>query len=510
MEKTILFCALCASLSLGAFPAYAEDTAPDKNASAQALSDVADPNTAPYAGPVNAPVINAPDALAIPAKISVTIFPFVNKTGDSSYEAASGTALDILSFTLKSLSECEVTALQADPVERTDDAIGVWAETSGVDVVLYGEILLDANSDLKVRLSAYNRGKGKTIVSDETAYVPLLDIFSVCDGLSLSVISEMTGRHIGFARVNFKNSGEQGTYEILIDGNMVGKDLSSIAGWREGAHEIVVRQTRMLSGYELYRQNVTLVEGVPCTIPFAIPRLIPDEKKKIADLETEIQSLWNTQSSDAKVDADIAAYMGLFAHIEYCPSLAPYRDKAAKFVSSRESYHQGQQVRILSDRVTALESEIAKLSAQNELNGAESKRVSENLSALSDEIRSKFPQTENAQSKVKKPDTKISETTTTYPDAVPNTPPTKNYKKAGITMLVIGVLGTALLGFAYMNGSSAYSDYEDAATADDASSARKKVSSWNTLAMVGAGVGSIGLISAPICFGADVKQHKAR
>lgn len=436
-------------------------------------------------------------AQADPARrVAVTILPFRNATGVDAYDAASGMAMDILTFSLKSLSECDVSVLESDPVGRTDESLGAWAAACGVDIVLYGEIVLEGEGAVRVRLSAYNRERGKTIMSDETETVPLLEMFSVCDTLSLSVISEMTGTHIGFARINFANSGEQGSYEVLIDGNTVGRDLSSIAGWREGFHEIVVRQDRMLGAHELTRQGVTLVEGVPCSVSFSVPRLLPDEKKRVGELEGEIQTLWDVKGSEATVDRDIAAYSALFSRIEYCPSLAPYRDKAAKLVASREAYMREQRVRLLSERVTALEEE--------------NRQISRNLATLTEEIRSRFPQT--AQTEKKPQAASASESAKEYPESVPYSPPKesgKNYRAAGVSSLVIGVIGAAVCGFAYMQGKAAYSDYRDATTISAAQDARSDSDKWGTIAMVGGGVGGFGLLAAPICFILDAKQRHA-
>jgi TolB-like protein len=487
----ILVCSLACALSLGAEDSLASGS--------PAVSDQGNAIATPAAAtPADSSAETASSVPATPKRVAVTILPFKNSTGVDSYDAASGMAMDILTFSLKSLSECDVSVLQADPVERTDDALGAWSAASGIDVVLYGEIVLASDDTVRVKLSAYNRERGKTLMSDETAAVPVLEIFSVCDALSLSVASEMTGTHIGFARINFVNSGEQGSYEVAIDGVSVGRDLASIAGWREGFHEIVVRQDRMLGGHELARQSVTLVEGVPCAIKFSVPRLLPEEKKRISDLEGEIQSLWDVKGSESIVDRDLADYSGLFARLDYCPALFPYRDKAAKLVASREAYMRDQQVRVLTGRVTALETE--------------NERISKNLAELTDEIRSRLPQSQKvaepaAAAKSEKP------APSPWADETPTPPPTptnhKNYRAMAIGSLVVAVVGIAVGALGYSRGKEAYNDYQEASTIDAAQSARTDSERWGTVTLIGAGVGCAGLISAPIFFLLDARQHRA-
>jgi hypothetical protein len=420
------------------------------------------------------------DGPAGKAPVSVVILPFENGTGSPAYDAACGTALGILSFTLKSLDDCAVTVLDSDPVARDDADLKAWADSGGVDIALYGEVLSGADDSLKVRLSAFNRASGATIATGETDFVSVLSLFGACDALSLSVVSGMTGTHIGFARIDFVNVGEKGSYEILIDGKLVGKDLSSIAGWREGRREIVVRQSRMSGNHELYRKTADLVEGIPFIVNFSIPLLLPKEREQVTRLESEIRDRWDMPESAKTVDDDIAAYAALFARTDYCYALSEYRARAAKFASDREVYKQSRQLQFLALRVTELEKSFANLSSSSDANSAGYDRLAKSIGSLAAGVRSCCSAERDR--------------------AARDLQMRKNLDGIGRACLIAGIAGCVVFGASYGLGYREYQTYKSATTNSEADASRAKVGVWNALAIAGAGMGGAGLVLAPVFY----------
>ena len=264
------------------------------------------------------------------AKKSLAVFPFANDTGSDAYGAACDAAANSLVLTLESLEGYQVQVLGADPVERSEAALAAWTESTKVDIVLYGKLSLNAKGEVQASLSAFDRARAATIVTKKSNYVGLMDIFHTSDDLVVAVLADMPGKHIGFARLEFRNGGQAGSFEVAIDGRAVGKDLEAIAGWREGKHEIVVRQKRMLGELELYRQSATLVEGKTFEVDFSVPLITDEEKAKVDGLESSIRASWDRPEAASDVDALIAQYGDLFKNLDYCPALSSYRDKATK------------------------------------------------------------------------------------------------------------------------------------------------------------------------------------
>ena len=435
------------------------------------------------------------------AKKALAVFPFANNTGSDAYGAACDAAANSLVLTLKSLEGYDVQVLGADPVERSEEALASWAENAKVDIVLYGGLSLNADGKVQASLSAFDRQKAATIVTKKSDYVKLMDIFHTSDDLVVAVLADMTGKHIGFARLEFHNSGQPGSYEVAIDGAVVGKNLDAIAGWREGKHELVVRQKRMLGEYELYKQTVTLVEGKTFEVDFSVPLLTEAEKVKVEGLESAIRSRWDKGEAAAEVDSLIAQYTDLFKDVDYCPALSAYRDKAAKLAMdwaaqkqklSDRAQEQGEVKPDLSKLAAAVAQLDAGLKAEANAANDRDRSIAETravLDALSQNLRDGFTSEENKA----KADLRLRGALDT----------------GGWISLAACILGAAGAGAAYYFGNQAFTSYQTATTSTAADSALLSLQLCTIGLYTGAAVGGLGLILTPIFFSVGPNKAEA-
>jgi len=440
------------------------------------------------------------------AKKSLAVFPFANNTGSEAYGAACDAAANSLVLTLKSLAGYDVQVLGADPVERSDEALGSWAEDAKVDIVLYGGLSLNKEGRVQASLSAFDRQKAATIVTKKSDYVKLMDIFHTSDDLVVAVLADMTGKHIGFARLEFRNNGQAGSYVVAIDGAVVGKNLDVIAGWREGKHELIIRQKRMLGELELYKQTVTLVEGKPFEVDFSVPLLTEAEKAKVEGLESGIHSRWDKGEAMSEVDALIAQYGALFKDIDYCPALSSYRDKAAKLAMDWAAQKQKLADRTQEEReakrhaavpqapdLAKLESEIAQLDAVVREEAKERAIAEANtraaLGALTQNLRDSF----TAEGTKAKADLKLRGALDTG-------------GWISVAACIIGVVGA---GAAYYLGNQAFTSYQTATTSTAADSARVNLQLCTIGLYAGAAMGGLGLVFMPILFSIGPSKTEA-
>ena len=441
-------------------------------------------------------------------KKSLAVFPFANKTGSESYGAACDAAANSLLVTLKSLEGYQVQVLGADPAERSEEALAAWAEDAKVDVILYGQLTLNAEGKVQASLAAFDRLKAATIVTKKSAYVRLMDIFHTSDALVVDVLTEMTGKHIGFARLEFHNSGQEGSYEVAIDGKAVGKDLDSIAGWREGKHEIILRQKRMLGEFELYRQTLTLVEGKTAEVDFSLPLITADEKSSIDDLESKIRTNWDREEEASEVDSLLAQYSSLFKDLDFCPALSAYRDKAAKLASDWTAQKQALADRARQERevqlntgVSKVETEISRLELEVSQLEAAPKTDTDELERTSAESRAALDSlTRNLRVSFSAERDK----------ALAQLKLRNSLDGGGWISFALCIAGAAGAGASYYLGSQAFTDYQAATTNAQADSARSSMKLYMIGLYAGAGLGGLGLVLSPILFCSGPSRGEAQ
>jgi TolB-like protein len=261
------------------------------------------------------------------AKAHVAVVRFANKTDSSSYDAACKAATDTLFLTLSELGRYRVQT--EDAAGSTDDALRAMAEDKHVDFIMYGKMAKSAGG-IDCSLSVFDRAKGKTTLSQSKKAAGVLDIFDATDELVVSVLQSMTGAHIGFGSLTLTNTGEKGSYAVLVDGTAVGSDLSSLDRLLIGQRAVTVTQKRMLGEREIARTSVVVKEGETAELSFAVPLLMDDEKKKVEELKASIDAGWNKAGATGDLDSKTAELLALFGSVAYSPKLASYKAEATQ------------------------------------------------------------------------------------------------------------------------------------------------------------------------------------
>jgi TPR repeat protein len=257
----------------------------------------------------------------------VAVVRFANETGLVSYDAACKAATDTLVMTLSQLGRYRVQS--EDTVGSGEDALRAMAEEQQLDFIMYGAMSKSV-SGIDCKLSVFDRARGKTTLSQSRKAAGVLDIFDTTDELVVSVLESMTGSHIGFGAITLTNTGEKGSYSVLVDGSPTGSDLTSLDRVLNGRRTVTIVQKRMLGDREVARSRVEVKEGETAKFSFAVPYLMDDEKRKVEGLRAAIRAEWNVPNAIGDVDAKIAELASLFGDVSYSPKLSTYKDEATE------------------------------------------------------------------------------------------------------------------------------------------------------------------------------------
>jgi hypothetical protein len=261
----------------------------------------------------------------------VAVVQFSNQTGSASYDAACKAATDTLLLTLRQLGRYRLQS--EDGVGSGEEALRAMAEEKHLDFIMYGTMATAQSGGIDCRLSVFDRAKGKTTLSQSLKSTGVLDIFDTADELVVSVLESMTGSHFGFGSFTFKNTGENGSYGVLMDAFSVGKDLASLERVLNGRHEVTITQKRMLGERAIARASVEVKEGETVEISFAVPYLMDDEKAKVEGLKSAIRAEWDAASAEGDVDAKIAEFASLFGDLSYSPRLSSYKEEVKQLTA---------------------------------------------------------------------------------------------------------------------------------------------------------------------------------
>lgn len=181
--------------------------------------------------------------LADSGKPRIVVFGFINLTGDSSFSIPTETATENLVFTLKLLPKYE--AIETDLILRhlSDETLAKYCLLNRLDFILYGSLDEDSEGRQKYTLSLFDREKGETTVHESDTGDSVLEVFTVTDRLSASVLGTILGRRLTFGSIEIKNIGKPAEFDVFIDSVPVKSGEGIIDHIPDGPHTVHVVRT---------------------------------------------------------------------------------------------------------------------------------------------------------------------------------------------------------------------------------------------------------------------------
>jgi formylglycine-generating enzyme required for sulfatase activity/TolB-like protein len=238
---------------------------------------------------------NAQDDQKAPARPKLAVFGFNNLTGDSQFDIAAETSSDNLAFAMRMLGKYDVSSSMLTLRNVNDARLGEYCADTSTDFVLIGSIGRGKGGGQAYTLSVYDRGKGKTSISKTASGSGVLDVFGITDDLTLSVLSAVTGRHVGFGSISFANSGENADYEVEVDGASLGKNPSTVDHIVDGVHVVKVFRGTGKARSEILSNSVTVTEGAVTEVPFKL------EKGAAPKAEVIVKTVYADRTADKPV-----------------------------------------------------------------------------------------------------------------------------------------------------------------------------------------------------------------
>lgn len=237
------------------------------------------------------------------ARARVAVFGFSNVTGDSTFDVPAETSTDTLVLSMRMLALYDVQASNLILRNINSDSLSRYCKDNSIDFVLYGSLSGMADGSQKYTLSLFDNSKSATTISETASGETVLDCFGVTDNLILSILSSVTGRHIGFGSLRFVNEGEPLDFEVSVDGVFLDKNPDIADRILSGNHSVCVYQGTGQARREIHSQTVILGEGKSETVKFSL------EKEKAPDPQVIVQTVYVEKRADKPIMVPVSAGM---------------------------------------------------------------------------------------------------------------------------------------------------------------------------------------------------------
>jgi len=202
-------------------------------------------------------------------KSRVAVFGFINLTGDSAFDVPAETAGNTLYMSLRMIGIYDVSMPDSIPRNLGEESLARWCTANGIDTVLFGTVS-SSDKGQEYGLSAFSSAKKSLTVRKTAKGSSVLDVFGISDVLIQSMLDSITGRHVGFGILEFRNTGIPGTYAASIDGLDLGMNPSVVDHVTSGMHRLTITQVAGSSRAEVASLSVMVTEGKKATVSFEL------------------------------------------------------------------------------------------------------------------------------------------------------------------------------------------------------------------------------------------------
>jgi outer membrane protein assembly factor BamB/TolB-like protein len=260
-------------------------------------------------------------------KPRVALVPLVNEGDDEQIDLLNETIDDTVMLNLERIRMFLVAKSEVMDPYKDFSKVREYADESRTDNIIYGKTFYNKKEEIVIEMSVYDKVKKRTVITKQAKAENIFEIFDAANELIVSLVKEFAGMHVGFGAFEFFPSQEEGDYDVYIDGDYVGKNITFIRDVLNGIRYVEVRQNRMLGEEVIYRGDNWVYEDQVTDVDFNIPYLIKEEATVLTILESTIAQLRRDRRQVDKVRDTYDKVISLFEDVSYCRRLTEEKDR---------------------------------------------------------------------------------------------------------------------------------------------------------------------------------------
>ncbi len=245
----------------------------------------------------------------------------INTEGDERYDIICNTVTDTVKLTLRLMGRYKVTSVVGVDAYGGIEGVKEYAEENRLDNIIFGKAYRGEEGDMVFEMSVYDRGEGEVTITEEERAGSIFEIFGAADALVVSLVEEFSGMHVGFGTVELENTGEEGDFEVYIDGVFVIGNDFKIENVFNGKRTVEVRQKRMLKEEVIFKREVEIYEEKVVRVYFHIPYLLDEEEEILKTIDAAIKGALKNKTEIGKVENSFKEVLSLLEDVSYSKGL---------------------------------------------------------------------------------------------------------------------------------------------------------------------------------------------
>ncbi len=209
----------------------------------------------------------AEDAQAEGLRIGLVLFE--TSRDEPALQSLCQTATDSLELTLRLLSRYRVYRADFLTPELDLERAELYFRREGFDRAVFGNLRREPGGSLVFTIEAWERARGVTLERSRSAD-SVFGVFGIVDELTVEFAEEFTGTHLAFGTLRLANDGAEGGYQVYVDGNYLGSNLTErqiLAGERT----VTVARAGRLGDVIVRTEKVRVEEGGEAVVRFSLP-----------------------------------------------------------------------------------------------------------------------------------------------------------------------------------------------------------------------------------------------
>ena len=260
-------------------------------------------------------------------KPRVALVPMFNTEEDDQIDFINEAIDDVVMLNLERIRMFVVSKTEVMDPYKEFTKVKNYAKEARTDNIIFGKTFRDKKENIIIQMSVYDKVKNRIVITRRAEVETIFEIFDAANELIVALVKEFAGMHIGFGIIELASTGEEGDFEVYIDGDFIGENIYRIKDVLNGIRYVEVRQDRMLGKEVIFGSDNWVYEDLITKIEFSIPYLIKKEAAVLTGLEGTIVHSRKKRGKEDKVFYNFKKIIGLLKDVSYCKRLEEERER---------------------------------------------------------------------------------------------------------------------------------------------------------------------------------------
>jgi hypothetical protein len=204
------------------------------------------------------------------SNVRIAVLPLWYPEEDSIAPLLSDSVHSSIQWTLRFIEGYSLVDPESYPEGQSE--LPGFIETQKLDHLIYGRVDID-DGTYTVTLLLYDTEKDRVEMVEQGSVSSSLEIFSLADDLSVSLLEKFLGRELEFGSLVFENTGEgPGDFRVYINDIFFGENITAVDTFLSGTYRIKIDQKHEDDVFTVHEEQVTVEKDRRAEVEFRLIR----------------------------------------------------------------------------------------------------------------------------------------------------------------------------------------------------------------------------------------------